>query len=324
MVKEALASGDKEAAKVLYDELPQGGYKPSFEELQSAIQRTEERIVAQATNEGVQTIKDRYGSNAGVVQKMKNFLRISADKADPITGLEFQEHIPERIFGVSSDSVATSLGMTEDEFLQQLLSELNITKKLVPTAVKEVEVPRSQLPVGTGEEKALKLEARSKGVIGKATPEQIEQLGLSTSNTAENDRQLALAAKFVNENSQNNYKKVFDVLLGDTPTPSGLLTNAIYVAMTQVEGLNLNLATKLAALSSKRFGQEIQVLSTIDPNSVASIVRDIYTIKEEIFKKRYGNKTPEKVIESTIKKGIEKIKPPNMLDWAGLINVVRC
>ncbi len=289
-------------------------------ELKKIAERGQDRQIAQTQNEGVAAIKEKYGSYGGAVSKMKNFLRMSADKKDPTTGLEFQEHIPQKMFGVSSDEVATSLGMTENEFMDQLMSELGRTKKPVPSAVKEIGVSSEKLPIGTGEEKVSRLEARMKAAIDAMTPEQIKELGTTTYNEMNDATTIKEAAKFVTEKP----KEALQVITGEIKPPPGLNWGSVYVAMTQIRDLNFEVATKVATLGATAIGQNMQILSMIDKNSPISIMNDIYKVKEQNFEKRYAGKTPKQVTEAAVKKGVAKMAPPKMVDWAGLIKEVRC
>ena len=319
LVEQAIASGDDDAARALYNDLPKGGYLPSFESLKTGAKREVEREGAKLANEGVTAVKESYGENAEIVQKMKNLLRISAEKKNA-EGTLFREHIPKNVFGKSSDEIATSMGITENEFMQKITGELSTTKVAVPKAVKTVEVPSSKLPVGTGEQTASKLEAEMKGVVGKATPEEIEALGLSTSNTAYNKQQLTDAAKYVT----NNADEALKVIQGEIPPPRGLLENSIFVALTQQAKTDIELALKLTGLASKRHGQEIQILSQIDRDNPVRLLNEIYKIREEVAMKKYGGKSAKEVTEKFIKKGETKMKPPQLTDWGSIIKIVRC
>ena len=70
--------------------------------------------------------KEGFGDYQNVAQKMKNFLGIAAEKKSKQTGELFREHIPTRVFGVSSDEIATDLGMSENEFMAKLLSDVKV------------------------------------------------------------------------------------------------------------------------------------------------------------------------------------------------------
>jgi hypothetical protein len=319
LVESAIASGDDDAARALYNDLPKGGYLPSFESLKAGAKVEVERDAAKLANDGVTAVKESYGANSEIVQKMKNLLRISAEKKNA-EGTLFREHIPKNVFGKSSDEIATSMGITENEFMQKITGELSTTKVPVPKAVKEIEVPGSKLPVGTGEAKASKLEARMKGVIGEATDEEIEALGLSTSNTAYNKQQLTDAAQYVT----NNLDDALKVIEGKIPPPRGLLENSVFVALTQEAKTNLELAIKLAGLASKRHGQEIQILSQIDKNNPVRLLNEVYKIREEVTMKKYGGRSVKEVSDKIVKDIKTKVKVPNKYDWDNFIRSIEC
>ena len=183
------------------------------------------------------------------------------------------------------------VGVTEVPTVEKI-----VTPKVVP---KTVSVPKEQLPVGQGKKKVSKLEARMKGIIGKATPEQIQALGLSTSNTAQNDKQLADAAKYV----INNQQEALDVIEGKIDAPKGLLKNAVFIALTKQAELDPTLAIKLAGLYSKRYGQEIQILSEIDKDNPVRLLNEVYNIRVKAVEKRYG-----KPVKEIVKKEVKDIK----------------
>lgn len=203
------------------------------------------------------------------------------------------------------------------------LDEYQSVLKAQENLAKIVEVPRSQLPVGEGDFKANNLEARISGVkdmLKGATSEELDAFGLSGSNTAHNDQQLADAAKYVSLYQDDAIR----VLRDEIPTPKGLLRNAILAAMVDLGNKDAALGVKLSGLFSKRYGQEIQILSQINPDSPVKLMSEIYNIREEEFKKKYPDKSPKKVKEKIAKEIKEKIKKPDKHDWAKFLDEIKC
>jgi hypothetical protein len=62
-------------------------------------------LVAAANNYSTNPLFDE-------VNKMRRFLALNKDRKDKETGELYREHIPERVAGISSDEVATDLGMS--------------------------------------------------------------------------------------------------------------------------------------------------------------------------------------------------------------------
>ena len=319
LVEEAIASGDLEGAKALYRDLPKEGYMPSFDSIKQTVERTLDRQTAQMANENIRTIKESYGEYEKIVQKMKNFLRISAEKRSS-SGELFREHIPAKYFGVSSDEIATKLGMSENEFMQKILGELEITKQVVPKAIKEVEVPREQLPIGEGKEKVSRLEARMKGVLGKATQEQKEQLGLSTYNVMNEDATIKKAAEY----AINNERNALRVLKGEIEPPPGLNSNSIFVAMSNNAKGNLDLMLKLATLKSTAMGQNLDILKKLDPHSPVAYMNEVIKIREAVFKQKYGGRSTKEMTDKVISDIKSKIRLPNKNDWGSFIKSIEC
>ena len=68
----------------------------------------------------------KYGQYSDVIKKMKSFLCIAGEKTSKDTKELFREHIPVSVFGVSSDEIATDLGMSENELMSEITAGLNI------------------------------------------------------------------------------------------------------------------------------------------------------------------------------------------------------
>lgn len=322
LVEEALASGDIDGAKQLYKDLPKEGYMPSFEDIKKGFDRTNDHFTAKDANREAKDLNEGYGAFQKDVQNFKSKLRAAADQKNS-SGMLNREHMPKDMFGgnsMASDDVATRLGMTENQFMEKLINELDVKKGGVPKAPKEVAVPREQLPIGEGKEKVSKLEARMKGVIGKATQEQKDELGLSTFNQMNNKDTIKKAAEF----AINNPKDAIKVLEGKMEVPAGLNSNSIFVAMANNPELTSELAIKLASLKSTAMGQNIEILKALNKNNPVAIASDIYKIKEAEFSKRYGGKTIKEVTDKYIEKGQKEIKPPKISDWGSIIKEVRC
>ncbi len=64
--------------------------------------------------------------NQKLFTKMRNFLRISGEKRPESTGELYREHIPAYVFGQSSDELATSMGMTENELMAKLTEGITV------------------------------------------------------------------------------------------------------------------------------------------------------------------------------------------------------
>ncbi len=185
---------------------------------------------------------------------------------------------------------------------------------------KTVEVPKEQLPVGEGKLKVSKLEARMKGVIGKATEKQIEDLGLSTYNEMNKKEQITKASQYV----VNNQQEALDVLQGKKEAPKGIIPESIYVAMTELAKDDITLATKLSTLQATALGQRISILSEINKDNPVRLLNEVYKIREEQFKKRYGNKSVKEVSKKVAKTIKDKVKAPDKYDWSKFLDSIEC
>lgn len=185
----------------------------------------------------------------------------------------------------------------------------------------EVNVPRSQLPVAVteGKEKVSKLEARMKGVVGEATPEQIKELGLSTFKQMNQNDQIAKAADYVTKNPEDALR----VLKGEIEPPKGLIPESIYIALTETAKGDLELATKLSSLQATSIGQRMGILRKLNKNSPVKIMGDIYKIREENIIKR-TKKSVKENIDIETKEIKKKVKIPNKNDWNSFIDSIQC
>jgi DNA-binding transcriptional regulator GbsR (MarR family) len=184
---------------------------------------------------------------------------------------------------------------------------------------KTVSVPKEQLPVGEGVAKASKLEARMKGVIGQATPEQIDALGLSTYKVMNKAEQKAQAAKYV----VNNQQEALDVLKGKVNPPKGLIPESIYMALTELSKDDPTLATKIASLQATALGQRISILSEINKDNPVRLLNEVYKVREAVFQKKFGGKTVKQVTDNVVKNIKAKVKVPDKYDWGNFIKSLK-
>lgn len=122
-VRESLYAGENKSAKELYDEIVKDFEVPPFEDLRNEIKQIE----VTALKEGGDIKFAQYGEYQDIAKKMQSFLKSKAEVTSKVSGELYREHIPAKIFGVSSDEVATTLGKTESEFMGELTKDLQIS-----------------------------------------------------------------------------------------------------------------------------------------------------------------------------------------------------
>ncbi len=183
---------------------------------------------------------------------------------------------------------------------------------------KTVSVPREQLPVGTSEEKVSKLEARVTKSLENINQETIDKLGLSTYKQMSKKENIAQASKYVLEKPEEALK----VLSGEIEAPKGILRNSIYVAMQNLAIGDVNLARKLASLGSTRMGQEISILSEIDPNSPVKLMDEVIRIKEKAFNEKYKGRSVKDTVKKLTRDVKSKVKKIDKYDWNDFINSI--
>jgi len=194
--------------------------------------------------------------------------------------------------------------------VEQLKAEWDKIEKPIAVAPKPIEVkPKvvkvssEQLPVGTGETKVSRLEARMKEKLDSVSPEKAKAEGLSTFEQMNKKEQIKLASDYVSKNPD----EALQVLKGEVPAPKDLLHNSIALALesqAEITG-NAELVSKLASLRSTRFGQEISILTEADPLNVVSQTKNIQIARENAIIKKTG-KTISKA-KADVKTEIDKI-----------------
>lgn len=185
---------------------------------------------------------------------------------------------------------------------------------------KIIEVPRKQLPQGEGKKKVSRLEARVNKFVDKITEEQIDRLGVASYNQLNKKENIEKAVAYVSV----NHDEALQVLAGQKEAPQGILHNAIYIAMEQLAQGDLNLARRLASLSSTRMGQEISILTEIDPESTVQVMRDIINVREEVFKQKFRGKTATEAKAKVVSEIQAQIKKPDRVEWNQFLNEIKC
>lgn len=192
-------------------------------------------------------------------------------------------------------------------------------KKAVGVVPKEkVKVSRSQLPVESkeGKVKISRLEQRVKESLTNASDEVKD---LSTYGEMNKPDQIADATKYVLKNTD----EAIAVLQGDIPEPKGLLKNSIYVALHNLAIGDVDLATKLTTLSATRSGQELSILTELNPNSPVKWMTKLQERKIEVMG---GNEKIKATRSSDIKatKNTVKESLPKKSDWQKFIEEIKC
>jgi len=176
------------------------------------------------------------------------------------------------------------------------------------------------------------LEARMKGLVA---PENISvakkiaearELDLSTYDKISKPEQMREAAKYVERTSQ---REVLEVLKGEKPTPKGLLTNAVMLALEakSLREKNVDLAIKLASLRSTRMGQEISILTEVKGTSPVSGMDAIIRARADRAKRTLKQGETLQTKKTQIKTEAEKAEITSrlkLLEVDKLLNEITC
>lgn len=192
-----------------------------------------------------------------------------------------------------------------------------VLKPSVEIKPKVVEVPREQIPVGEGKLKVSRLEQRVTQQLNK-TPEQIKEAGGAVYREVSKKENIVSASKYVIQNPE----EALAVLKGEKSVPKGLLKNSIYVAMQNYAKGDVELARRLASISSTRYGQEISILSEIDKDNPINLMREIVDIREQTFLRKYKGKSVSQVRKNIVKDIKSKVKKVDKYDWNRFIDSI--
>ena len=291
------------------------------------ISRLSDTVLKEKTEIGsLQELADKYPDVKTALEKAKiiptpqsqispesNVMKVYGDSALPQT--------KQKLIEKGNEIISTTKTIdNRGEFVYNVKYQPKSVSPESKGIVKErtVEVPRNQLPVGEGEKKVSRLEARVKDVLDTATQDTVDQLGLTTYEELNKKENIAKASEYVINNPDDAIK----VLTGEIEAPKGILRNAIYVAMENMAKGDLNLARKLASITSTRLGQEIGILSEIDKESPVRIMKDVIKIKEEAFKKKYGGRK----VSDVRSKMVSEIKTEKVSksSWSNFISSLEC
>ena len=133
-VRGEIYSGNEEKAKRIYNSIKTT--KPEYQALVDEVSGIQQQELDEIRGEMGMEELVRAGTEATpeLTNKFKGFLRIAGEKKSRETGELFREHIPKNIFGVATDEVADSLGMSETDYMAGLLKDIEIGTAPTPTA----------------------------------------------------------------------------------------------------------------------------------------------------------------------------------------------
>ncbi len=170
-----------------------------------------------------------------------------------------------------------------------------------------VQVPRENMPVGTGDKAVSRLEARMAGKAKDISVEDAEKIGLSTYQKADHESQLIAAARFIEQKGDD---VAMEVALGRKSAPDGLLQNAVFVAMQEraAQRADWALARKLASAQATRFGQELSILAKIEPDNPVVAMQEITLARAERASRGKGIIGFKKNLEAEVKASKKEVR----------------
>lgn len=229
--------------------------------------------------------------------------------------------------GQSALDVAKKLGV-EKEFTAALGAE---TRKLIKekgfNLGTEKKAPVPLEPIGEGETKTSKL---SLNIEANAIEKGLAQKfgDLPEYKTVNLKDQATKAADLL----ANDPDKAFRIAMGEEKAPEGVLPEMVLDAVERAAIKNgdaktlLDLANSKLSTEATAMGQRIRALGERDQDSPVKAMQDVIKSREEIGKKKYGEKDLKKVktkVVDDIKKEIKKAAPKKQ-DWNDFINSIKC
>lgn len=303
---------------------------PQSEKATAELKKMQEDIQqAQAENQMKKSILDQFStSEIRAIRAIKRSVASLEAKGQDITGVSktdsYQAYIENVMSAIKTDSEDVALQYIINDIPDAItsastredLQRIRVLKSRIQP--KEVVVNKSQLPAGEGKIRVSRLEARMKGVLKKATPQQIEDLGLSTYNQMNRKETIQRAVEYVTTSPAD----ALQVLKGSMEAPEGIPPEAIYVALTQEAKTDLTLATKLASLQATTLGQRLSLLAELDPNSPVKLMNEVYQLREKAMKKRYKSENVKQVREKVVKEIKKRVKAPDKYEWKSFIDSI--
>lgn len=254
---------------------------------------------------GVQVFSPQEVYTNGKILKVDGFAELKTKLGLKDLSAESKAKIPNLLKEKGYDGIFLKQGGEANEMIitnptaiktkSQLTDIWEQANEITPET-RTTSVPRGQLPVSEeGETRVSRLEARMKSVLNNISPEKADEMGLTTYQRMNEDKQIKLASDYVSKNPED----AMAVLRGEKEAPVGLLYNSIALALEETSTVtaDANLAIKLASLRSTRAGQEISILAKADPNNPVSAINKLI----EARKARVERKT-----KTTASKAISK------------------
>src|SRR3990167_8858288 len=298
------------------------------EEIQS-IQ--EDQLMRRQDNEAKKSILEQFsGREIQAMRTLKKSISVAENKGlDPtsVSSLpSYKQHIEDIMSAICTNSEDEALRYIREDLPDALtrttsreeLAKLKVLKSHITPGEKIV--PRSQLPVGEGKLKVSRLEARIKKSLDDVSEENIEKLGLSNYQQMNKKENIRKAAEYVT----NNPREALDVLSGKVETPKGVLYNSVFIAMQNQAKGDVDLARKLASLQSTRYGQELSILTELDPDSPVRHMSEVVKIREKAFTKRHPGKSVKEVTDRVVSDIKKKVKVPDKYDWSHFLDSIQC
>lgn len=145
----------------LWKTIPEEG-RPDFKTLETEVEIEKTKYMAEAAKE----VKDKFGQYGDDIAEFQKILRIAGEKKATVgEGLLYREHIPRKGTRPGSDEVATSMGMTENEFMEMIMptktGEGRVAAPKVPkirqqavqkVAKRKMQISGGKIPVAPGQE----------------------------------------------------------------------------------------------------------------------------------------------------------------------------
>ena len=69
---------------------------------------------------------EQYGKYTKIMKRMRSFMAIAGEKTCENTKELYREHIPVNVFGISSDEIASDMGISENELMAKITDGLKI------------------------------------------------------------------------------------------------------------------------------------------------------------------------------------------------------
>ncbi len=127
-----------------------------------------------------------------------------------------------------------------------------------------------------------------------------------------------------------NIDEARSIIKGEKPLPEGLRGTALilaaeeHIAKTGDAQLAHDLANSPLVSETSTAAQEMRLAAERNPDSLTLKLQELKKVREDQFKKRYGDKSSKEFVKKSVEDIKKQVKRPDKHDWGNFINSLQC